>query len=41
MELSKDSFFKKEKIMLTKATLSSEWIYKFYKELENHGIENH
>ena len=27
--------------MLTKATLSSEWIYKFYKELENHGIENH
>lgn len=27
--------------MKTKSKLSSEWIYKFYKELENNGIENH
>ncbi len=27
--------------MSTKTRLSSEWIYKFYKELENNGIENH
>ncbi|MBQ8016365.1 MAG: serine hydrolase [Clostridia bacterium] len=27
--------------MKTKTKLSSEWIYKFYKELENNGIENH
>lgn len=27
--------------MSLKTKLSSEWIYKFYKELENHGIENH
>lgn len=27
--------------MKTKAKLSSEWIYKFYQELEEHGIENH
>ena len=27
--------------MLTKSKLSSEWIYKYYKELENCGVENH
>ena len=27
--------------MLTKTKLSSEWIYKYYKELENCGVENH
>lgn len=27
--------------MNTKTKLSSEWIYKFYQELEKHGIENH
>lgn len=27
--------------MLTKTRLSSEWIYKYYKELENCGVENH
>lgn len=27
--------------MEAKTKLSSEWIYKFYKELENNGIENH
>ncbi len=27
--------------MNTKTKLSSEWIYKFYKELEKNGIENH
>ncbi len=27
--------------MKTKTKLSSEWIYKFYKELEKYGIENH
>ncbi len=27
--------------MLTKFKLSSEWIYKYYKELENCGVENH
>ncbi len=27
--------------MNTKTKLSSEWIYKFYKELEKYGIENH
>ena len=28
-------------IMLTKSRLSSEWIYKYYKELERCGVENH
>ncbi len=27
--------------MLTKTKFSSEWIYKYYKELENCGVENH
>jgi len=27
--------------MLTKSKLSSEWIYKYYKELERCGVENH
>ncbi len=27
--------------MLTKPKLSSEWLYKYYKELENCGVENH
>ncbi len=27
--------------MLTKSKLSSEWLYKYYKELENCGVENH
>lgn len=27
--------------MLTKSKLSSEWIYKYYKRLENCGVENH
>lgn len=27
--------------MLTKTRLSSEWIYKYYKRLENCGVENH
>ena len=27
--------------MDTKTKLSSEWIYKFYKQLDEHNVENH